>query len=484
MFICECGKEFENQQSFLGHKANCETHLRAVGKDYWIGANRKKRCQELLIQNHGSLEEYSNFLSQAIKNGNKKRTDTVDYYVSHIDREEFVKEYIDENRPRSYMREKYGISDYMMDQLVKRFGCKKDKKNSAKLSWETKHELYPSDNMNNWRKGHETRIKNSGSLEASYKETHEKASQTLFERYGVYCSLNLDYLSNHRKKKFTGPNLKFSNLLDNAGIEYIREFPLLQKSFDFKVGNVLIEVDPTITHNIHFIPYGDYKGLDEKYHYNKSRIASDNGYRCIHLWDWDNVEKVVSQLKKRDRIFARKCSVKAVPLDITKKYLDDYHLQGCARDEIRIGLYVDETLVSVMTFGKPRYNKNYQWELIRYCSTYMVVGGAEKLFKYFVSNYAPQSVISYCDKSKFNGNVYQRLGFQSLGVSLGKHWYNMKTGKHITDNLLRQRGFDQLLGKEYGCFGKGTSNEELMLQHDFLPVIDAGQETFVWTAAD
>ena len=95
-----------------------------------------------------------------------------------------------------------------------------------------------------------------------------------------------------------------------------------------------------------------------------------------------------------------------------------------------------------MTFGKPRYNKNYEYELIRYCSSKKVVGGAEKLFNYFIKTYNPKSIISYCDWSKFNGNVYSKLGFKYKSYSICKHWYNTKTKKHITDNLLRQRGFD------------------------------------------
>ena len=133
-----------------------------------------------------------------------------------------------------------------------------------------------------------------------------------------------------------------------------------------------------------------------------------------------------------------------------------------------------------MTFGKPRYNKNYEWELVRYCSRYEVVGGAEKLFKHFVLEYFPKSIISYCDRSKFEGNIYTRLGFTLNAINIGKHWYNMRTQKHITDNLLRQRGFDQLLGNEYGYYGKGTSNEELMKQHDFVEIYDAGQATYIW----
>lgn len=483
MYKCECGKEFENQQSFLGHKANCEIHLRAVGKEYWIGENRANRCREKHIEKYGSLEAYSKHLSEVIREGNKKRTDTVDYYATHIDKEQFIHEYIEENRPRSYMRDKYHISDYMMDQLVKRFDCKKDKKQSSKIGWATKYLIYPPDNINNWQKGHQTRIHNSGSVKESYRQGLVKQQQTMLEKYGTMCSLNLEYLSNHRKKKHSGPNETFARILERNELSYTREFCLGVKSYDFKVNDVLFEINPTATHNNYFIPYGDYKGLEENYHYDKSKLANDNNYRCVHIWDWDDVNKLISLFKPRETVYARKCVIKEVSLYDAKSYLNAYHLQGYAKDNIRLGLYFKDILVSLMTFDKPRYNKNYEYELIRYVSTYNVLGGAEKLFKHFITTYSPSSIISYCDKSKFQGKVYNQLGFISKGVSLGKHWYNMKTGKHITDNLLRQRGFDQLLGKEYGCYGKGTSNEVLMLQHDFLPITDAGQETFVWISS-
>ena len=53
-----------------------------------------------------------------------------------------------------------------------------------------------------------------------------------------------------------------------------------------------------------------------------------------------------------------------------------------------------------------------------------------------------------------------------------------KGSKVITDALLRQRGYDQLFGTSYG---KGTSNEELMVQHGWRTVYDCGQAVYEWT---
>ena len=132
-----------------------------------------------------------------------------------------------------------------------------------------------------------------------------------------------------------------------------------------------------------------------------------------------------------------------------------------------------------MTFGKSRYNKHYEFELLRYCSSKAVIGGANKIFKYFIGNYNPKSIISYCDLSKFNGDVYTKLGFikSTRKVIPSRHWYSIKDKRHITDNLLRQQGFDRLFNTNYG---KGTSNEELMREHNYLEVYDCGQQTYMW----
>lgn len=41
MYVCECGKEFNNAQKFNGHKSHCKVHLIAAGKleDYEIRKN-------------------------------------------------------------------------------------------------------------------------------------------------------------------------------------------------------------------------------------------------------------------------------------------------------------------------------------------------------------------------------------------------------------------------------------------------------------
>ena len=311
-------------------------------------------------------------------------------------------------------------------------------------------------------------------------EFKQKVVDTNRERYGVdYTCL---IYSGKLRGNDSSYNRSFAELLDDNGIKYEREFLLQKYSYDFKVGETLIEINPTATHNTHFNPYGKNR-IDANYHRDKSKLAKDSGYSVIHVFDWDDVDKVVQLLKFRVTAYARKCDVKVVSEIDTNNYLDMYHLQGtCRGQKIRLGLYHDNQLVSLMTFGKSRFNKSCEYELLRYCSHYNVVGGAEKLFKYFVDNYKPNSIVSYCDTSKFSGKVYDALGFKYIKTnSPRKHWYSLKEKRHITDGLLLSQGYDRLFKENHG---KGTSNEELILARGYLPVYDCGQSTYIWRSDD
>ena len=311
-------------------------------------------------------------------------------------------------------------------------------------------------------------------------EFKQKVVDTNRERYGVdYTCL---IYSGKLKGNDSSYNRSFAELLDSNNITYEREFLLQKYSYDFKVGDTLIEINPTATHNTRFSPYGKNR-IDTNYHRDKSELARDSGYNVIHVFEWDNEDKIINLLKHRDTVYARNCDVRVVNDIDTNKYLDMYHLQGtCRGQKIRLGLYHNNQLVSLMTFGKSRFNKNCEYELLRYCSHYNVVGGAEKLFKYFVDNYKPNSIVSYCDTSKFSGKVYDALGFKYIKTnSPRKHWYSLKEKRHITDGLLLSQGYDRLFKESHG---KGTSNEELILSRGYLPVYDCGQSTYIWRSDD
>ena len=200
--------------------------------------------------------------------------------------------------------------------------------------------------------------------------------------------------------------------------------------------------------------HSENNGRGQFYHINKTQQCRAQGIRLIHIWEhnWTQKPEIIksmlkSALNRLHRIPARKCCVEELHHTTAKQFLDSNHLQGSAAATVRLGLYHNGSLVAAMTFGKPRFSQKHQWELIRYANLLnaTVVGGASKLFAYFVANYAPHSVISYCDLGVGTGNMYTQLGFAYSHSSKPNYFYTLdyrsfesrhKYQKHKLANLL------------------------------------------------
>jgi len=324
--------------------------------------------------------------------------------------------------------------------------------------------------------GHENVFKSS--------DIRHKIRETNLDKYGVpyYCMTSDCIKENGHTISKT--NLRWKTLFEESGVEVCLEKVIGEYSYDFMTGRTLIEINPTYTHNSSLGTrfFGEEQPpKDPNYHMNRSKNAEKHGFKCIHVWGWDDPRKILSLLSPKRHVYARNLDVKEITIQESNRFVLNNHLQRPTRDlDIKsFGLFEEGQLVQVMTFGKPRYNKKVDWELIRLCSNsgVRVVGGSSRLFSAFLKTYDPKSVISYCDNSKFSGNVYEELGFKLLDRgSPTPHWYNGE--KHITDNLLRQLGADRLIRTSDG---KGSSNEEIMVREGFVAVYDCGQSTWVWS---
>ena len=165
---------------------------------------------------------------------------------------------------------------------------------------------------------------------------------------------------------------------------------------------------------------------NNKYHYDKSMLANSKGVFLYHIFshEWADEEKRIRILNHLDnilhlnenKIYARKCMIREVDVAEKNRFLNENHIQGKDSASIKLGLYYNDELVSLMTFCYPRFSKKYNWELSRFCSkhNYNVIGGASKLFKYFVDNYMKDGevIVSYSDIAKTTGKIYKTLNFE------------------------------------------------------------------------
>lgn len=233
----------------------------------------------------------------------------------------------------------------------------------------------------------------------------------------------------------------------------------------------------------------DYKG---RYNLLEKMLECEKmGIRLIHIFEDEWISKkdicksrIKSLLQGSSHIFARKCKIKELPYKDASSFLHENHIQDSVPSKVNIGLFYEDELVSVMTFGSLRRNLGYiskkdkYFEMLRFASKkgVNVIGGASKLLSYFIKTYNPEEIISYADKRWSNGNLYEKIGFTYTGDTKPNYFY-------ITTNS--QKRFSRfsyrkdILVKKYNC-PPDITEKEFCRQIGFLRIYDCGNMKYVW----
>lgn len=244
--------------------------------------------------------------------------------------------------------------------------------------------------------------------------------------------------------------------------------------------NIAIEFNGTYWHS------SEYKEIT--YHQNKTLECMKKHIRLIHIfeYEWANKEKreILKQFL-RDLFldskvyYGRNTIIKDIDGRTAIEFLNRYHLQGYASSSINIGCFINEELIGVMSFGKPRYSSEYEYELIRLCwkCGIKVLGGANKLFKYFVKHYNPKSIISYCDIAKFSGRVYRSIGFETREAFITKPnyvWVNSK-GQVLSRYQTQKQNLSKL-----GFIDDQGTEDSIMSSLGYFKIYNSGNQKFIW----
>ena len=230
----------------------------------------------------------------------------------------------------------------------------------------------------------------------------------------------------------------------------------------------------------------------ENYHLEKTIECETHGIRLIHIFEdeWLNKQAIVMRRlqhilgysNKSDTIYARKCNVRPITHTVSADFLDINHLQGKDNSSIKLGLFYDNKLVSVMTFGILRLALGHNpqpdtYEMYRFCSSGNIIGAGGKLLSYFVKTYTPGKIISYADRRySIDTAFYLKLGFQLVGKSSPGYFYT-------DDFLTRYHRFNfrkSELSKKLKIFDPGLSEWENMQLNGYDRIWDCGQLKYEW----
>lgn len=225
---------------------------------------------------------------------------------------------------------------------------------------------------------------------------------------------------------------------------------------------------------------------DSRYHINKTKVAAAKGYELWHFWDWELqthwdkiINRISTRLGRNSKIAARKLAVHTIDAKEKSQFFNQWHLQNDCASTINLGLKDSQgQLLMVASFGFSRFNKNFDWELLRLCSksNLSIIGGASRLIRHFVKHYMilNQKLVSYCNLRWSNGNVYRNCGFQLIGQSDPSYVY-VKAGKYAASRYQFQK---HKLSKCLEQFDPNLSEKDNAQQNGYYRVWDCGNLIF------
>lgn len=316
-----------------------------------------------------------------------------------------------------------------------------------------------------------------------------------YNKDDIYYGTVRDYLDKHgipfqiNKTGTSRQERELEQFLIDNNIKHIMHYrPRKDMEADLFVpaSNFAIEFNGLYTHG-----YDRPETSKEKNrHLAKCNFYKDLGITLIQIFEneWEDRKEIwksiiLNKLGKCKRIMARKCVIREINTDEAREFLSFNHLQGFFPSKVYLGLYYENNLVSISTFGRARYKREYEWELLRFCNKigYHVVGASSKLFKAFIKKYSPKSVVSYSDKRFSNGNMYQKLGFSFLKTSKPNYFYwdKKKSRLKLESRIKFQK---RNLHKILFSYDPSLSETKNMFANGYWRVWDCGNDVWLWQA--
>lgn len=474
-----------------------ETMRKRHGVDYaQESAEIRQKSKDTCMLHFGvDNPQKSSEIKEKTKNTNVQKYGSSTYLTSSIG-----KENID-----NIMIQKYGttvplrnatIKDKWKTTNIAKYGAttplcnpeiQEKSKNTSRVRYGTDHPMQSSIVK---QKVKDTFIRNYG-VDNCFKseEIIAKIKQSFYDHYGVHSVMEAEEIASRIRetnmKKYGVPyyvmlpnvsrssgkiskiNKTILHKLQDVGISCHPEFTLNNQSYDIYIpqSKMLIEINPSYTHTT-VGNHWNAQGIHKHYHLKKTIQANKAGYRCVHIWDWDNLTKFTNLLTNKHTIYAD-CQAELITSDEAESFIQLYGMYDVTDNVdhmLFLGLRYRSKLMLLMGFKLTDFIAN-TWTLlcIEQRFQYTVYDGYKTLLKHFIQLCHPHHIITYADYSKTNGEMLESMGFVYNSFILPtKIW---SKGRHaiIDDHSIVP---------------------EAMLNDGWLPVYNCGYKVYVLDPTD
>lgn len=333
-------------------------------------------------------------------------------------------------------------------------------------------------------------IKDSDVILNNYCDKHDSfeiSKSLLFSRLIEHSHENICTKCNEISKNVSIVEGELKKFINSLNVLFIENYTLFEDKSNVDIylpnNKLAIEFNGLYWHSELF--------KDKNYHLNKTKDCNKLGILLLHIFEdeWIYKKNIVKSIIKsklnliEDKIYARQCEIIEIENAQCEEFLNINHIQGNVTSKIKLGLFHDNELVSVMCFEKTRIglgnktNSDEFYNLNRFCNKIntSVIGGASKLLKYFIYKYKPKNIITYADRRYSRGELYEKLGFNMVLINKPSYSY------YNQNKNIRQHRFNYRKSKLIKCdwydFNK-TVNENLIMKK-IIKIYDSGTIKYV-----
>lgn len=223
-----------------------------------------------------------------------------------------------------------------------------------------------------------------------------------------------------------------------------------------------------------------YKDNAKTYHLDKSNVCTDKGFKLIHIFEDEWIEKqnivkgMINSIAgiNRDVILSCNCKVEEVQNKEALEFLDANYIKGKHNSSFRCGLYNKNKLVLLATFKKVKNKSNY-YVIQCFCNKIgtFVVNGEKLLLSHFIKAVKPKAIIVYVDKRWSDGSGYKKLGFKYIGDTKPNYYYCLRQHRENKEKYTKKKLVEQ-------GFDKNKTEHEIMLERGIYRIYDCGNSVY------
>ena len=271
--------------------------------------------------------------------------------------------------------------------------------------------------------------------------------------------------------------------------EISKNFSLNNKELDIYIPSKKfgIEIDDLYWHSTKF--------KEKNFHIDKTKFFAENGIRVLHIFEdeWLFKKNIVMDKIKNIlgltscKIPAKRCVVvKNISSEVKNEFLNNNHIQGEDKSDIKYALEYEGEIVAVMTMKKFTFRGNNRniygekaYELTRYATKLgtSVVGGFSKLLNHILKDYNIEKIISYGDIRiiDINKNMYSTNGFTLNHITAPNYFY-VNGVRRLSKYSYRK---SELKKKYPNLYNDNLTEQEIMQSLSFLIIYDCGLACYI-----